>query len=139
MTEFIQQAMQSLGTGQAETESATGGLLSMVKGKLGEGDFSELAGKLPGAEALLSKAPSGDDAGGGGGLLGGLMGQATGALGGEAGETAGIAGMLEKSGIGMDKAGPLVSMFLGFVRDKAGDGLLGKVLEKVPALGQLGG
>ena len=47
MTEFIQQAMQSLSTGQTETESATGGSLGFVKDKAGDGLLGKMLGSVP--------------------------------------------------------------------------------------------
>ncbi len=139
MTEFIQQATQSLGVGESATESATGGLLKLIQGKVAGGDFAELLAKVPGAESLIPKAPADDDGGGGGGLVGGLLGAASSAVGGDLGSAAGIAGMLSKAGIGLDDAGPFVGMFLNFIKGKAGDGLVGKLLGQVPELAKLGG
>lgn len=54
MHEFIQQAMQRLGTSKDTTKAATGGLLSFGSKSVPRGDATELLDKLPGARELMA-------------------------------------------------------------------------------------
>lgn len=129
MEEFIKMASQQLGIDEAGTRSATGGILNIVKEQIGEGDFSDMASKLPGLDGLLNAAPA--DTGGGGGLLG----AAASMLGGKAGAALDITKVLKGAGLDLDKGGPLIAMLVSFLKDKLGDSTVSKILEQVPGLG----
>lgn len=136
MQEFIQQAMQSLGTSEGTTKAATGGLLDLVSKNAPPADVSQLFDKLPGARELVaSEAPAA--AGGGGGMLGGLGGAVSG-LAGTAG-AGGLMAMLSQSGLSLSNAPQFLSLFVGFAKAKAGPGLVDKIMASVPGLaGNLG-
>ena len=139
MNDFIQMAMKQMGTTESTTRSLTGSLLGFIKDKASGPDVSQLMEKLPGAAGLVEEAAGEQAAGGqGGGLLGGLAGKVGAQLGGSLGSSAGLLGLLGKSGLGTDKIGSFVSMFVGFIKDKAGADLVGRILGQVPELKKMG-
>ena len=133
MQEFIDMAMKSLGTDEKTTRGATGGLLNLIQKNADGGDFQQLLQKLPGADSLMKEGPS--PGGGLGGAIGGLVGGLTG--GNDAAKAIGALGFLTESGIDAGKIAQLVPMFLNFVKGKAGQDLLSKLLGKVPELAKL--
>jgi hypothetical protein len=134
ITDFIDMATTQLGVSTGAAQAGAGGLLSMLKDKVGGDVFGKVASALPGAADLVGKAPA---AGGGG--LGGLMAKAGGLLGGSAGGALGAAAMLGKAGIPLDKAKGFGEMFLNFMKSKLSPDLLKSVLAKVGDLGKLFG
>lgn len=133
MKELIDQITGALGIDAQTATSLTGGMLGAIR-KEGDPDLvSQLFQKLPGAEALIGQAAGG----GGGGLLGGVMGSIGKAAGIDLGGAAGLAGLFANSGLKSDQIGTLVTMFVGFLKSKAGAELVEKLLAQVPALKQL--
>lgn len=130
---FVKMAAENLNVSEDSAKGATGGVLDVIKGQLGEGDFSELLSKVPGAEGLLGGSGGG---GGGGGMMGGLLGSAVSAIGGEkAAGAAGLISAITSSGIGTDQAGGFMSMLVEYLKKQAGEQLMGKILSQVPGLG----
>ncbi len=134
MQQFISMAAGKLGVPESGTRSATAGILSFVQQRADGDDFNQLLGKISGAGELLKEAPAPKAETGGGGLLGGLMGKAASSFGG--GSALDLLALFQKSGLSTNKAGPLASMLLDFVRSKAGNDLTNKVLAKVPEVKQ---
>lgn len=134
--EFIQMAAQNLGASESSVTSATSAVLGVVEKEADGADFQQLLGAIPGAADLL-KGSGGTESGGG--LLGGLMGQAGPALGGNLGAAVGLLGMLQGTGLKPDEFGPFVSLFLNFLKSKAGKDLLGRLLSQAPQLAKLAG
>jgi len=132
MEDFIKMATSQLGIGESTTRSATGGILGMLKGQLGDGVFSQIAEKLPGADALVSEAAEsgGEAAAEGGGMLGGLVGKAASMLGG--GGAAEALGALSSSGLDASQSGSFLTMFVEFVKDKVGDDLWKQIAGFIP-------
>ena len=58
-------------------------------------------------------------------------------LGGDAGSALGTLSGIASSGFSMDKVGSLVSMFMGFAKSNAGEGVVSKLLSQVPELSKL--
>ncbi len=137
MQELIQSVMSQLGTSEEGATGAVGGIMGMIKGQADPDDFAELASKVPGAEQVIDQADAKAESGGGG--VGGLLGGAASMLGGAGGGALDLMGILSKAGIDADKAGPLVGMVLNFLKGKAGEGLVQKILAKVPQLAGLAG
>jgi hypothetical protein len=121
-------ASSRLGLSESQTRSATGGLLQGLKQNVNEKDFNELQQKMPESQEVMQEAPQQE-----GGLMGGLTSQVS-KLGGNLGGISGIVGPMLSSGVNQDQAGGLVSMFLDYLRQKAGSGLLGRILSQVPGL-----
>ena len=134
--DFIQMAAQHLGAPEGAVKSATSAVLGAVEKEADGGDFQQLLGAIPGAADLLKGA---DGAEAGGGLLGGLMGQAGSALGGNLGGAVGLLGMLQGTGLKSEQFGPFVSLFLKFVQSKAGKDLADRLLSQAPQLAKLAG
>jgi len=128
MNEFIQLVSQQLGVSAETSKSATGGMLGLLKDKLEGGDFSKLVTALP--EQLV---PTGAKAGAQG-ALGGLMGAVSGALGGGGGGSLGALAQLAGTGLKPEQVGTFASLFLGFVKSKAGQDLVAKILGSIPEL-----
>lgn len=132
--DFIGQSAQSLGLSEGTARSATGGILQMVRKQAGEGDFSQLQEKIPGADRVMQEAPAGGGEESKGGMLGGVMGAASSAFGGKGGSAMGLAAIASQAGLGGDKLAPFVSQFLNFIRSNAGEGMVSKLTEKIPDL-----
>lgn len=146
--DFVTQASGSLGIGEDKARSATGALLGAIQGGADKGDFQKLLGALPGAADLVKgagAAPAASGGGGLGGMLGGLGGAAAkgggglmdvagGLLGGKAGGALSLLGALQGAGLDASKGGSFVTMFLAFVKEKAGAGLLSSLTSKMPEL-----
>lgn len=129
MQEFIQMAAGQLGISEDSAKTATGGVLDLIKDQTTEGDFGQLAAEVPGLTDMLGQ--------GGGGGLGGLMGSAAGMLGGKAGAALGLMGVMKSAGLSTDQVGSFVPMLFQFLKGKAGEGLVAKVLSQVPELKEL--
>ena len=135
MKELIDQITSQLGVPESNASAATSGVLELIQNNAGEGDFKELLSKLPGASSLLEQsASSGAQQSAAGGLLGGVLGAAASGLGGKLGAAVGLMDVLGKSGIGSDQSGNFLSLFMNFVKSKAGGELLGRVLGNLPEL-----
>ncbi len=139
MHEFIQMVTGKLGTSESTARSATGGLLRLIQNQIGNQDFDRLAEKIPGTTDLLREGAAAPAAGGGFGGFGNLMETATSAVGGKLGATLGLAAQLKGSGLDMSKAGSFVSLFMEFVKSKAGADLAGRILGKIPELKGMAG
>lgn len=134
LSDFIDMATKQLGVSAGAAESGAGGLFALLKDKVGGDLFGKVAAAIPGAEAATAKAPA---AGGGG--LGGLLGKAGALLGGKAGDAAGVAAMLGKAGIGLDKARGFGELFVNFLKQKLSGDLLKSLLAKAGDLGKIFG
>lgn len=134
LQDFFDMATKQLGVSAGAAEAGAGGLLGMLKDKVGGADFGKVAAAIPGVNEALAKAPA---AGGGGGGLGGLLAKAGSMLPGSAGQAAGVGAMLAKAGIPLDKAQGFAGMFLTFVRGKLPGDLLKTILSKVGDLGKM--
>lgn len=123
--DLIASVTSGLGVSGGAASAGVGGLLGLLKSKLG-GQFGDVAKAIPGADAAASAAPAG-----GGGLLGKLGGM----LGGGAGGAGEVAGMLSKAGISPDKIPGFLKMFVDFLKSKLSPDLLKSIAAKVPGLG----
>lgn len=133
MEEFLQLAQSKLGLSASESESSTSAVVSLIKDKMPAGDFGDLVNKIPGLGAMGEA----ESTAGGGGLLGGLASKASSFLGGGSDSSLGLVQKLATSGLSFDNAGSFVGLFTEFIKDKAGEGMLGKVLSSVPELKRL--
>lgn len=142
MQDFINMAVKQLGINEGQAKSATGGVLGMLQGQMGGGDFQKLMGLLPGAQDLMKGATAGGGGGGGGGIagalggmlggksggggLGGLANMASGLLGGDkgGGGAGQLLSLLGNSGLSGDTAGGFLKLFIDYVGGKGGGDLL---------------
>ncbi|MHC5011903.1 MAG: DUF2780 domain-containing protein [Planctomycetota bacterium] len=139
MQEFIKMAVDGLGVSESTATSATGGVLGFLKEEAGSELFGELASKIPGAADLANQVSGAAEGGSSGGGLGGMLGKAASMVGGGTTSAMGLVGVLTKSGLDFSKAGSFVSMFMDFVKQKAGADLVGKLLAKVPEIAKVAG
>ena len=121
--DLIATVTQGLGVSNGAATAGVGGLLGVLKSKLGA-QFGEVAKAIPGADAAANAAPAG----------GGLLGKLGGLLGGGAGSVGAVAGMLAKAGISADKLPSFLKMFVDFLKSKLSPDLLKSIVEKIPAL-----
>jgi hypothetical protein len=128
MMELVQQLVSGAGVNQQQAEGGAGLLFGLVKEQLSSGDFSQVSNAIPGIESLIDAAPS-EDAGGLGGLLGGVAS----AIGGEQlGNMASLASGFSKLDLDAGMIGKFVPIVLSFLQSQGGDGLsdlVAKVLQ----------
>lgn len=134
MQELISMAAQQLGLDEGQCQSAITTLLSQVKDLAPAEDSTALLSSLPGAEGLLASAGSDES---GGGLLGAMAGGLGGALGG--GGALGALTKLQETGLTTEQIGPLVTMFIDYAKEHAGEDLVGRILGAIPGLDSLAG
>jgi len=123
--ELVEKLVSQLGISSDQAEGGLGLIMKMAQEKLGAAEFSQLGEIIPGADALIGKAP--ETGAGGGEAGGGLLGKVTSAVGGllgggdDGGGLGGLAGGFSALGLDVSKIGDFVSMVLDFVKEKGGD------------------
>ena len=162
MHDFIQNASSKLGISPDDAKSATGGIMSLLQNHLEPEDFNQLRQKLPGSEQIpvqsseLGVAETSSEMGDQAGQFRsgkspvsqdsqaqsnrGLMENVSHKIGGIAGLGGGVSGimsMLSHHNMDQQKSTSFVSMFLDYVRTKAGSGMLDKIIQQVPGLSAL--
>lgn len=135
MQDFIQNVTSRLGLSQEQAQSAASSILNLLQQHLTPEEFGQLQEKLPGSDEVMQQAPSEaapseQPAGGPGGLVQSVL-QTVGASGGATGA---ITGFLGKTGLNGSQISGFVSMFLDYLREKAGPGMVDKILQQVPGL-----
>ena len=117
--DLIKMLTDNVGIDESQAKQGAGMLFGKAKEHLGAGDFGQLNDLVPEAGQLADDAPEPEQSGGGG-LMGAIGGLASKAGFGGVGEAAGLAGMLSKVGIPLDKVGTFLQTILGFVEAKGG-------------------
>ena len=131
--DLIQMLTSQLGIDESQARQGTGTLLAKAKETLDVGDFDQLKGVIPGADAMLDEAPV-ETEGGGGGLMGMVSGAASKfGLGGVA-DLASFGDALGKVGIPADKVTGFLTTIVQFVESQGGAGAKA-LLEKFIKLG----
>lgn len=115
--EIVNLLTEQLGINAEQAKGGTGAIFSLVKEKLGDGDFGKIAEMVPGMDELLESAPQG------GGGLGGLAGGLASKLGGGAGKLAGLAGAFQGLDLDAGMVGKFVPVILSYVQSKGGDSI----------------
>lgn len=124
--ELIQELVKNLGVNENAAKGGAGLIFKLAQNKLGAGDFSKVAGAVPGISDLIKVAPES------GGLLGGLGNLASG-LGGDVGKLgnlASLAGGFSKLGLDSGMIAKFLPIILSFVGSKGGTAVR-SILEKV--------
>jgi hypothetical protein len=123
--ELIQQLVTQLGVNETAAKGGAGLLFQLAQSKLATGDFSKIAGVVPGINDLLKAAPQDT------GALGSLGKIASGFGGGAAqlGNLASLAGGFSKLGLDSGMIGKFMPIILSFVQSKGGD-VVKTLLEK---------
>ncbi len=132
--QLIAKIVDQIGLDQGVAEKALGSLLSLLQQEGDDAAVGQLFNAVPGAADLASKFGASS---GGGGLLGGVAGALGGALGGKAGSALSAVTALQNSGIDMGQAKSMMPVVAGFLKENAGEDVLMKALESVPALKDL--
>ncbi|PKN11321.1 MAG: hypothetical protein CVU69_13050 [Deltaproteobacteria bacterium HGW-Deltaproteobacteria-4] len=125
--ELLQMLTQQLGVSEDQAKGGAGLIFTLAKEKLDAGEFSQVAGAVPGIEGLIAAAPKP------GGIAGALSGLASSLAGGShLGNLAAIAAGFK--GLNMDSGmiSKFIPVVLSFVQSKGGDsvkGILSKILK----------
>lgn len=136
MDELINQLAAKLGIDPATARTAVNKVMGLIKENAGDGAFSQLAAKVPGAAEAAAEGTAPAESGG---LLGKMAGMASGMLGGSAGQSLEVGAALSESGIEADKVGDFVATIIAFLKEKAGAEVIDQILQKFPILKQLMG
>ena len=118
MDDLIARITSKVGIDQPTAEKAVGLILGFLQ-KEGPAETQQLLSAIPGAEDLIANA------GGGGGLLSGLMGGVM-----------GLGSQLMGAGLGMGEISGVAKETIQFAREKAGDGPVDAVIGAIPGLSQ---
>lgn len=129
MNEVVDQIAAKAGIDPALAEKAVGMILGFLQREAADGPIARMIEAIPGASELVAQY-NGEGAGGGGGLLGGLMS----AIGG--GGIMGLGQQLMSQGIGMSEITTLAKETIAVARQHAGDETVDQVIASVPGLSQ---
>jgi hypothetical protein len=124
--ELIQELVKNLGVNENAAKGGAGLIFKLAQDKLAAGDFSKVAGAVPGINDLIKSAPES------GGVLGGLGKLASG-LGGGADNLrslVSLAGGFSKLGLDSGMISKFIPIILSFVGSKGGT-VVQSILEKV--------
>jgi len=136
MEEIIDSLSRRLDLPTETVRSASRVFLDFVKQRAGEERFAEIVARVPGLADVMAhpeeeeKETPEQGSRGSGGLLAGLMGQATGMFGGAAQAIAG----LQKSGLPLDKAAPFAAAFLDEAEKVVGKETVDQLLDEMPEI-----
>jgi hypothetical protein len=121
MDELIGRIVRNVGVDRSVAEKAVGVILDFLS-KEGPADrVQALIDRLPGADALLQAARSGEQAGGMFGGMGGIMGAGTRLMG---------------IGLDMGQIQSVTREVIAYTREKAGEEAVGEIVAAVPGLSQ---
>jgi hypothetical protein len=114
--ELVSELVKKLGISEESAKGGAGLLFKLAQDKLASGDFSKVAGAVPGITDLIKSAP--EDSG----LMGGLGKLASGLGGGAAGlgNLASLAGGFSKLGLDSGMVSKFLPVILSFVESKGG-------------------
>ncbi|HPR64445.1 MAG TPA: DUF2780 domain-containing protein [Thermoanaerobaculia bacterium] len=115
--ELLQLLSQNLGVSESQAKGGAGLIFELVKDKLSDHEFSQVASAVPGVDQLIKAAPKSS---GLGGMLGGLAGKMRGDLG-SLGQLASLAGGFKSLHLDADMIGKFVPVILSFVQSKGGN------------------
>lgn len=115
MQELIGMLVKQLGINEQQAAGGAGLLFKFAKDKLAAGDFKQVAGALPGVTDLIKASP---EAGGGAGLVGGLLSKFG---GGGAGGLIQLASAFGSLKLDQGIIAKFVPIILGFVKNQGGD------------------
>ena len=124
--ELLQILTSQLSVSEEQASGGAGLLFKLAQDKLSSGEFSQIAGAIPGINELISSAPES------GGIAGAIVGLAS-SLGGGAGQLGDLASLasgFSKLNLDADMVGKFIPIVLSFVQSQGGDTLKG-LLEKV--------
>lgn len=130
MDEFIQLAVDNLGLSEDTARTATGGLLQSIQNQVGGEAARQLLLQLPGSEDLIeSLAMEPTD-----GESGGLISKMGTLFGGKVGAATGLVGILDETGLEVDKIVPFASLFVYYLKSQVSTELVERILRRLPEL-----
>ncbi|MCM2455639.1 hypothetical protein HGO37_09605 [Rhizobium sp. CG4] len=129
MNQLVTQVADKVGISPEVAEKAVGMMLGFLQREADDGAIARMIEAIPGATELVARF-NGEGAGGGGGLLGGLMS----AIGG--GGIMGLGQQLMSQGLGMGEITALAKETIAVARQHAGDEVVDQVIASVPGLSQ---
>jgi len=112
--ELVGQLTKQLSVTPDQATGGAGALFNLAKSRLSAGDFSKVAGAVPGMDGLLKAVPKADS--GGSSALGSLGSK----LPGGAGGLASVAGSFQSLGLSPDMAAKFVPVMTKFLESKGG-------------------
>jgi hypothetical protein len=112
--ELVGQLTKQLSVTPDQATGGAGALFNLAKSRLNAGDFSKVAGAVPGMDGLLKAAPKAES--GGSSALGSLGSK----LPGGAGGLASVAGSFQSLGLSPDMAAKFVPVMTKFLESKGG-------------------
>ena len=118
--ELVGQLTKQLSVTPDQATGGAGALFKLAKSRLRAGDFSKVAGAVPGMDGLLKAAPKAES--GGSSALGsvGSLGSMGSKLPGGAGGLASVAGSFQSLGLSPDMAAKFVPVMTKFLESKGG-------------------
>ena len=120
MDELIARLVDKVGVDKVAAEKSVGIILDFVVKEGPPDKVQALIDKLPGAQALIEAQQAGDT-GGGMFAMGGIMGAGTKMMG---------------VGLSMGQVQSLAKEVLAYIREKAGEDVVGEVVGAIPGLSQ---
>ena len=132
MDELIAKLTQQLGINADQARGGAGLVMKMIQDNLDEESLAKIKSFLPDFSTLVDAAPSDDDAGGLGGMLGDLAGSILGDAGGAVGKVSELVAGFSKLDIDPGSISEFITTILGFFQEKGGDevnSLLAGILE----------
>ncbi|ANM09699.1 UNVERIFIED_ORG: hypothetical protein GGI57_005248 [Rhizobium aethiopicum] len=129
MNEIVTQIADRVGIAPDLAEKALGMMLGFLQREAADGPVARMIEAIPGGADLVAQF-NGESAGGGGGLLGGLMS----ALGG--GGIMGLGQQLMAEGLGMGEITSLAKETIAIAKQYAGEEVVDEVVASVPGLSQ---
>ncbi|SCB60853.1 protein of unknown function [Rhizobium aethiopicum] len=129
MNEIVTQIADRVGIAPEQAEKALGMMLGFLQREAADGPVARMIEAIPGGADLVAQF-NGAGAGGGGGLLGGLMSS----LGG--GGIMGLGQQLMGEGLGMGEITSLAKETIAIAKQYAGEEVVDEVVASVPGLSQ---
>lgn len=124
-SDLVTSLMSQLNLNQNQAQGGLGSLLTLVKGNLGQQDFTSLTQSIPNVDTLLAAAPSLSKSSG----MSGLLSKVGGDLGSSLQGGAMVYDSFEKLGIPKDLLAPMVEIAKGYL-DAQGTGTSSELLMK---------
>lgn len=121
--DLVKELSQQLNITPNQATGGVGAIFQLVKSRLNPGDFTKLAGAVPGMKGFLKAAPTAE-----GGSEVNSLASSLGSLGGEAGSLgslASLAGSFHSLGLSPSMAGKFVPVLEKYIAGKGGSGLAG--------------
>lgn len=120
MDELINRITENVGIDADKARSAVAMILGFLQSEGPQDRIAEMLDAMPGARDLIEQA------GGGGGALGGMMG----------GGVMGLGSQLMGLGLGMGEISGISKETIAFAKAQAGDGPVDAVINAIPGLSQ---